>query len=469
MCKITAKSSAFLFLIYFTFILLQFTDTSFAQESTKIKYITMEEAISKALSKNHQVKASEFALKKAKWDTKHAWTLLFPVINFDSRYTWIDEQTFAERDFRRYLPPELANQFPQTVFQESYYSAFSLSVPVFNASLLNNLWVANSREDMTQQLDKSTRQQTIFEVISAYLDVLENSKILSLQEEFLNLSKLNYEKAERLYQATRYSENDALRWKVDYQQQKNTVVQSKTNQRSLLLSLSRLINSEIEESTGIDENIPAEIISEKDRLLKSEDEEILKLIELSDEDLINVNAALSAAKSNEETSDLMHRNSYTSFMPTISFSYTYAWRENNTFKLDDYSPKTVMINLRMPIFTGFQNYTSLQSSYYDYKKSQEEFQDQLLSTRLTLTDIANRLINLKTQIELTKINVEFNKNNYRIVEQRRDKGLISNIDYIDAKLNLQNAELENISTEFDFISAMVQLYYLIGKIEQFTL
>ena len=62
-----------------------------------------------------------------------------------------------------------------------------------------------------------------------------------------------------------------------------------------------------------------------------------------------------------------------------------------------------------------------------------------------------------------------NKNNYRIVEQQRDKGLISNIDYIDAKLNLQNAELENISTQFDFISTMVQLYYLVGRIEQFTL
>lgn len=458
------KSLIYLFLFF------QIGTTSLlGQVSGTIKYLTMEEAISKALDKNHQVKASDFALHKAEWETRHAWTLLFPVINFDSRYTWIDAQTFAERDFRRYLPPELANQIPQTVFQESYYSAFSLSVPVFNASLLNNLWIANSRLDMTEQLDKSTIQQTIFEVISTYLNVLKNNKVLSLQEEFLNLSKLNYEKAERLFQANRYSENDALRWKVDYQQQKNIVVQSKTNQRSLLLSLSRVINSDIKETTSLDENIPSEITAEKDRLLKSEDEEILMLINLTDEELIKVNASLSAAKSNEEISDLMHRNAYTTFLPTVSFSYTYAWRENNTFKLDDYSPKTVMVNLRMPIFTGFQNYTLLQSAYYDYKKSQEEFQDQLLNTRIVLTDVANRLINLKTQIELTKINVEFNKNNYRIVEQQRDKGLISNIDYIDAKLNLQNAELENISTQFDFISTMVQLYYLIGRIEQFTL
>ena len=167
MGKILIKFKTLIYL----FLFFQLSTTGLlGQESGTIKYLTMEEAILKALDKNHQVKASEFSLRKAEWETRHAWTLLFPVINFDSRYTWIDAQTFAERDFRRYLPPELANQIPQTVFQESYYSAFSLTVPVFNASLLNNLWVANSREDMTEQLDKSTVQQTIFEVISVFIE-----------------------------------------------------------------------------------------------------------------------------------------------------------------------------------------------------------------------------------------------------------------------------------------------------------
>ena len=48
-------------------------------------YLTMEEVISRALTHNNQVKASEFSMRKANWDKKHAWTLLFPKISFNSK------------------------------------------------------------------------------------------------------------------------------------------------------------------------------------------------------------------------------------------------------------------------------------------------------------------------------------------------------------------------------------------------
>jgi outer membrane protein len=134
--------------------------------------------------------------------------------------------------------------------------------------------------------------------------------------------------------------------------------------------------------------------------------------------------------------------------------------------LDDYSPKTLMVNLSVPVFTSFQNYTQLKSSYYKYKENQENFFDQLQNTRYVLTETVNKLINLKTQNKLSKINIEFSERNYRIVEQQKEKGLVSNIDFIDAKLNLQNAKLSDISNYYDFITSMVELYYLLGKLEE---
>ena len=55
--------------------------------------------------------------------------------------------------------------------------------------------------------------------------------------------------------------------------------------------------------------------------------------------------------------------------------------------------------------------------------------------------------------------------NYRIVEQQKEQGFVSNLDFIDAKLNLQNAKLNDISAHYDFITAMVELYYLLGKVD----
>ena len=436
---------------------------TFSQEKGYVKYLTMEEAISRAISDNNMVKSNKFAIKKANWDVKRAWAELFPVLSFNTRYNWIDDQTFAERDFSRYFKDSGLN-IPQTVFQESYYSSFDLNMPLFNGVLLNGLLIAYEQESMSEQQTKSVEQQVVFNVITSYLNVLKNNEVRRIQDEYLILSKLNYEKAQRLYEANRYSQNEALRWKIDFQQQKSIVANSNADLRNSLLSLSRLVNAELDTATIIEPVILENLNLEKLTILSLNEQEILSLVNLKDDDLIAANASLAALNSGKEVSKLLHKNSYSSFMPKVNLNYSYAWRENNTFKLDDYSPKNLMISLSIPIFSGFQNYTALKSSFYEYKKNEEEFKDQLINTKLILNNVANNIINLKAQLDLLSSNLELSKNNYSIVERQRERGLVSNIDYIDAKLNMQNANLDYIANNYNFIISIVELYYLTGKI-----
>jgi len=447
--------------------ILMFTLTfgTFAQSNESVKYLTMDEAVTRALTHNHLIKSSKYAIKKANWDVKRAWAELFPTLSFNTKYNWIDKQTFAERDFRQYLPPELASQIPQTVFQESYLSSLDVEFPLFNGVLLNGLSIAYEQESMSEQQSQSVEQQTVYNVIASYLDVLRNQELSKIQSEYLKLSKLNYEKAQRLYEANRYSQNESLRWKIDYQQQKSTLANSRADSRNSLISLSRLIDGELDTNTIIDPKVLINLEVEKNKILNLTDKEILSIIVLNDEQLIEANASLAALKSGEEISRLLHKNSYSSFMPNINFSYSYGWRENNTIDLDDYSPKNLMINFSLPIFSGFQNFTALKSTLYEYKQNQEEFQDQLLNTKLILNSVANNIINIKTQLSLLETNLEFSQNNYSIVERQRERGLVSNIDYIDAKLNMQNANIDLIGNTYNFIISIVELYYLTGQIE----
>ncbi|MBN2090213.1 TolC family protein [candidate division KSB1 bacterium] len=426
--------------------------------------LTLNQAISQALRKNNQVRMSEFGLRKARWDRGHAWSLMFPGLSVNSRFMRIDDRTFAERDFRRYLPPEIRDQIPQTVFQESYFTSLDVNIPLFNGAILNGLFMANSNVDMASHLNESTRNQIVFQVVSTYLNVLKSQEVVALQQEYLELSKLNFEKAERLEQSGRYSKAEALRWKVDYEQQRSLVVSSESNLRSALTVLKRLLNLDMNVPVKLESTLPDYLMNKSENLAQLSSSEVLQLIQLSDEQLVEANAALGASRSSANISKLLYRNSYTAFLPNVSVSYSHSWRENNTLALDDYSPKTWMINLTMPLFTSFQNVTSSQSAYYDYKQSQEQFTDQLLNLRYILTETANKIINLKTQRELAKTTVDLSERNYRVISQQKEKGLVSNIDFIDAKLNFQNARLNQINTHYDFISAMVELNYLLGKI-----
>jgi outer membrane protein TolC len=163
----------------------------------------------------------------------------------------------------------------------------------------------------------------------------------------------------------------------------------------------------------------------------------------------------------------MYRNTQSSFLPTVTLGYTYAWRENNTLELDDYSPETYVINLSIPLFTSLQNLSKVRSAYYEYRQNEENYQDQLNNTRFFLSEITNRIIELKAQLHLSKLNVKYSANNYRIIEQQKDRGLISNIDFINTKLSLQTSELDDINNQYDFISAIIEMYYLLGSLDKF--
>jgi outer membrane protein TolC len=86
--------------------------------------------------------------------------------------------------------------------------------------------------------------------------------------------------------------------------------------------------------------------------------------------------------------------------------------------------------------------------------------------RFVLSETANKIIDLKTQRELSKLNVKYSQNNYRIIEQQKERGLISNIDFINTKLALQNNELTDITNQYDFISAIIELKFLLGKLDK---
>ncbi len=447
-------------------LLLQWNSTGFSQNPDHKIYLTLQGSISRALQGNNQLKSSYYGLQKAKWDKFRAWTQFLPTANLNSRYMYIDDRTFEERDFRSYLPPELNDVIPQTVFQESYYTAIDVSMPIFNGVLLNGLRIANASKKTAQKMNESTRNNILFQVIYSYLDVLKSNDLLQLQTDFMNLAKLNYEKAKRQHIAGRYSENELLFWEIDHLSQQSSLINTESMLRTSKSVLTNLINMDMFTDFEVESTIPINILNEAEKFANLSTNRILELIKLSDDELIIANAALTASQLQTKLSKLLFKNTYASYLPNVDLLYSHAWRENNTLELDDYSPKTFIINFSIPLFTSFQNFSNVKSSYYDYRQSEEEHQNQLDNIRFILSETANKIIDLKTQRELSKLNVKYSQNNYRIIEQQKERGLISNIDFINTKLALQNNELTDITNQYDFISAIIELNYLLGNLDK---
>ena len=425
--------------------------------------LTLEACLRQALSGNRQLKAARFAAEKANWDRRNAWSQFAPRVSFNTEVTRIDEQTLAERDFSRYFPPEIP--VPKVAFRTSYYSSFEARVPIFDAELINGISVATTGQAAAERTREAIRDQILYQVISGYLEVLKRGATLELQREFLVLTGLNVRKAERMHRAGRYSKLDLLRWQVEHQQQKSGVATGEAALRNATVRLRRLLGLPMLRSGALVDRIPPRLDVEVTRVASLSEDEIRALVGVDNRTLVEENAVLAAAERDRERSRLVYRGQYSSYLPDVSLSYSTAWRRNDTPALDDYRPSMIMLNMSVPLFTGFRNLSRLKSALFSYRAQDTRFSDLVDETRQTLGETINRIVNLKNQRELIRTSLDFNENNYRIVSREKELGRASNLDVIDAKLNLQNARLLEITTRFDLTSAVIELSYLMGSLD----
>ena len=425
--------------------------------------LTLEACLMQALSSNRQLQAARFTAEKANWDRRNAWSQFAPRISFNTEVTRIDEQTLAERDFSRYFPPEIP--VPRVAFRTSYYSSFNAHIPIFNAELINGLSVATTGQAAAERTREATRDRILLQVTSGYLDVLKRGAMLELQREFLVLTGLNVEKAERMHRAGRYSKLDLLRWQVEHQQQKSSVGVGESALRDATVRLRRLLNLRALTADALVDRVPDRLEAEVTRVAGLSEPELRRLAGVDSRTLVDGNAMLAAAEQDRERSRLVYRGQYSSYLPDVSLSYSTAWRRNDTPALDDYRPSVIMLNLSVPLFTGFRNLSRLKSAQFSYRAQDTRFSDMVDETRQALGETVNRIVNLKTQRELIRTSLTYNENNYRIVSREKAHGRVSNLDVIDAKLNLQNARLLEITTQFDLTSAVIELRYLMGSLD----
>ena len=281
----------------FLFLIIIAISTGFSQNLDNKVYLTLQGSISRALQENNQLQSSYYGLQKAKWDRYRAWTQFLPTANLSSRYMHIDDQTLRERDFRSYMPPEMQAQMPQTIFQESYYTAIDVSMPLFNGILLNGIRIANAGKLTAQKMNESTRNNILFQVINSYLAVLKSKDLLQLQKDFTDLAKLNFEKAERQQLAGRFSENELLFWEIDYQTQQSSLIGTESILRTTKSVLTNLIGMDMFTDFDVESTIPINILDEADKFSDLSNTDILQMIKYSNDDLIRANAALASSQS----------------------------------------------------------------------------------------------------------------------------------------------------------------------------
>ena len=359
------------------------------------------------------------------------------------------------------IPGEIAGQPGKTLlipFGQKWNSGASLSLSqtLFDQSVFTGLKAAKTTQQYYKLVAGLTDEQVIEQVATQYYQVL-------VQRQQLVVVDSNIATTTRVKNIIEGQYKNGLGKKIDLDR-------SKVNLSNLQAQRQQLINSvQLQENTlkfymGIPIETPITVpytelnniqpklslVDNAPDVKKLSDYQVLK----KQEELLQLNKEATRAK----------------YYPSLSLSGNYGYSGlGNSFPVGsgsnwfDYA--SVGLNLKIPLFNGFQTRSKVRQADVDIRKLQEDIKNTELSLNLTYRNATAQLRNSIITLNTQKDNVALAQEVYANTQNNYTQGLAPLTDLLDAESSLTTAQNNYTAALLDYRLAEIQLIKAQGNLK----
>ena len=342
--------------------------------------------------------------------------------------------------------------------RNSYNLGFSVNQILFDGGKWwNQIRQAKASYRSQEWNYRATRQDIILQVTQRYFELLKALKLQDVYEKSLESNKEQFHKTQAMYEVGSVAQVDVFRAKVNLGQaqikvinQKNQVLIAKSN---LNVVLGRRPNAALD-------------IAQVDVPL----EDFTGTLEDAKHMAMNNNPALHSLQEQIHSNNFAIKVARGDYLPTVSARAGYSrfntlldrvysgWDKNYGWNMS--------LNVSWTIFNGFQREANLERQSLNYMISKENLHDQ---QRQLLQQVEQAYLNLQAYKQIFQINnenVKAAREDLRLAKERYRVGSGTLLEVIDAQVALTQSEATLVSTKYDNLIALVQLYNTMGLLEK---
>ncbi|GAB1857881.1 TolC family protein [Flavobacteriaceae bacterium MHTCC 0001] len=338
-----------------------------------------------------------------------------------------------------------------------------LSQTIFNGFRLTNLYKQSQLNLETSKLElKRIRDDISLNVVNAYLNVLFNRERLQTAKAQFDFSKRQVAQVKELVEAGTQPKVNIFDAQATLSSDEQNLTIAENNYNLALLSLSQLLQLSYD-------NFDVEIIdidSPSESLLYDNVQPVINYA------FENRNE-IKVAEKNIDNAILGTEISKSGYYPTVSFTYGYG---SNVFftnlidneasffdQLDNQKGQQFRLSVNIPIFSRFQNKTSVAKS----KIQEENAKLGLEQAKLDLESNIQRAFTdakaaYKTYVASNK-SLESQKLAFENAQDRYNIGVMNAFDLEQARVRFINAESSLINAKYDFVFKTKVLDFYMGK------
>jgi len=412
--------------------------------------LSLSRAIELAYKNNNDLRISKINSEIADEKVNEAWgSAVYPDISGSVNY-----RKALKRGVFNIETPFFSGTFPAGT-DHTMTASVTVEQTIFSGAAFIAVRIAKSYSEIASKFYFSAKNELKVKVKEAYYSHLLAKEVVELTRQNLALAEDNLKNTQSLYRAGMISEYDLVRAGVQVQ---NLIpeVQSAEHALGMSLNLIKLL-------TGLSFE---ESISINDSLVYSE--QTLEEFEGYFERAVKSNPLLMGLELETRMRDDVVTARFAQHFPTISA--TGSWQteaqENSDRSFQDWrfnESSYIGINLRIPIFKGFQTSAVVEQAKLDHQIAIETYEKTKKQLGNQLLDLLGTIEKDKQKISAYSATINQAELAYSIAQKRFSSGLSTQLEVLDAMVSLTRSKVNYLTALYDFYISNAKLEQLIAK------
>lgn len=420
----------------------------FVVSAMPVKANPIEIELTGLLTNHPQIRAAEKGLQSSRQGVKSALSDFYPTVNLSSDLGYENIDSPSARSGNA---PE-GDAFGRTRNNASLTVTQNLFSGYANASAVRT---ARLNRELAQISLEGTRQNTIFEGIQLYIDVLRQRRLieLALENEATIQRQLNLED-ERVQRGSGVAV-DVLQAKSRLQIAKERRVNFEGALEDAISRYNQVYGHPPDIEAMLDPEPPIEQIPS----------ELSKAIDIA----VVENPAVGNSGTTVEVARERRRTVSAELFPTVDLEGTVNYEKHNNAALGTRRDYSVVVSSSWDLFTGFSTRSSMAQAAYDYhaSKDQHEFTVRKVIEQSKLAWQA--LLTARERLELLENAVNIASEVFESRKKLREAGKETVINVLDAENEVNNAQINYTSAFYDERLAVYQLLLSMGRLDETNL
>ncbi len=297
-----------------------------------------------------------------------------------------------------------------------------------------------------------TRNQTIYEIISQYLNTLKLEKLFESRETAVKRTENNLNLIEEKKRLGSASSAEVLQGKVNNLQAQYDLMETEKNRKLYLLRLKKLIGFAAGDSLLLEEPKVDFKMPKKDSIL---------ILAMDKDPLINeYNSELKKARFD-------FTNTSMNSLFTVSFGAVYQYQDSripNSALLHDNYDYSIGFSISIPLFTGFSRVNDMIIAELRVDIAELKLEEREKELSISVEEDYMLYEEARKKLQLAETTLNFAEESHTAASERYRLGESSMIELLGAEEDLLRAQYSLTEARFDWYLSLYRLKRLMGRL-----